>query len=348
MNSASDEKALLPPPATDEKPLLSPGAAKAWARTKHLLGRYGRWFLLVAGVVALALLVRSVGPALLLEVMLEAGPWLPLVLFFDLAWVAFEGLALLLLYGPPARSIPLRAWIETTLVHYTTMAILPVGRAGAEVARATLFSPYVGKSRAAAGAAMMQTLTLVANTVMSLACLIGVLLVVGNDKLAWLILINGTATLVLGLGLYLVTQRAQPGGWLGQRFEALAHFGPELDEHFRESRPRHLSALALGIAGRSLQTVQYGVLLLAVTGSFTLLGTLVAQGIHLVGAGLGDMVPNQVGVTEGAYRVFAGALGLVDRPERAVAIAVLARVSSLCVAGLCALGAQLMPKSRPS
>jgi hypothetical protein len=328
--------------------LLEPRASSTWDKIRHFGGRYGRWLLLVLGVVALGFLVHSVGVRQLWAVLVEAGPWLPLILFFDLAWVAIEGLALLLLYGAPARDIPVRAWVETTLVHYTTMAILPVGRAGAEVARAAMMSPYVGRARATAGATLMQSLTLTANTVMSFICMLGVYLVVGRDKLTWLLLINGSATFVLGIGLYLLTQRMRLGGFLGRRFEKLAEFGPELDEHFRESRPRHALALMMGLVGRSLQTVQYGILLLAVAGSFSVSGTLVAQGIHLVGAGLGDMVPNQVGVTEGAYRIFAGALGLAEHPEKAIAIALLARVSSLCVAGLCTLGAQLVPKAAAS
>jgi len=234
------------------------------------------------------------------------------------------------------------------LVHYTTMAILPVGRAGAEVARATMMGPYVGTTRAAAGAALMQTLTLIANTFMSFMCLVGVFMAVGNDKLTWLLLANGTGTLVLGTGLYLVMRRAQLGGFLGKRFAAMAKIGPELDQHFQESRSRHVPALLMGVVGRSLQTVQYGVLLLAVSGTFSASGTLIAQGIHLVSAGFGDMVPNQVGITEGAYRIFASALGLAAHPEKAVAIALLARISSLCVAGLCALGAQFIPKPRSS
>ena len=334
--------------SSERDPQLSSARQDIWARGKRFFSKYGRWILLVAGVVALALLVRAVGAAQLARVLLDAGPWLPFILVCDLSWVAFEGLAVLVLYGPPARSIPARAWIETTLVHYTTMAILPVGRAGAEVARATMMAPFVGKTRAAAGAAIMQTLTLIANTVMSVVCLSGVYALLGSDKLMWLLLVNGLGTLVLGGGIYLVMLRANPGGFLGKKFEGLARFGPELDEHFRESRPRHLIALSLSVLGRTLQTVQYGLLLLAVSGTFTLTSTLTAQGIHLVSAAFGDLVPNQVGVTEGVYRIFAPALGLADHPEKAVAIAVLARISSLTLCGLSVLGVQFMPKTGAS
>lgn len=273
---------------------------------------------------------------------MQAGPYLPLILLLDLSWVAFEGASVLVLYGAPARKIPPRAWLTATLVHYTTMTVLPVGRTGAEVARASMMSPWVGGARGAASAAIMQTLTLTANTIISMVCLMAVIAHSGMSQLAWLLLGNGVATLVLGGGLYLVMSRVRVGGFLGRRFEKLAQFGPELDEHFRASRPRHPLSLLLTCSARTLQTLQYGIILLAVSGSFSAMGTLIAQGIHLVGAGLGDMVPNQVGVTEGAYRLFAANLDLGHVPEKAVSIALLARLSNLGVAGMCSLAMQFL------
>lgn len=317
------------------------------SKLRAFLSRWGRWILLLLGIIAVFLLIQSVGWAELSGILWAAGPWLPLILLLDIGWVGLESFAVLLLYGKPARRIPPRAWVEATLIHYTTMTVLPVGRTGAEVARAGLMAPWVGASRAATGALVMQTLTLTVNTMISFCCLIAVVAAVGNDKLSWLLFGNGVATFVLGGGLYLVMSRVKIGGLIGKKFESMAERGPEFDECFQESRPRHLPALFLAFGARTLQTVQYGVILLAVVGSFEISGTLIAQGIHLVGAGLGDMIPNQVGVTEGAYRLFAGALGLAAQPEKAVAIALLARISNLGVAGLCALGAQLIPRAQP-
>ena len=73
----------------------------------------------------------------------------------------------------------------------------------------------------------------------------------------------------------------------------------------------------------------------AVGGALTISSGFVTQGIHLVGAALGDMVPNQVGFNEGAYRVFAEALGLGHDPARAVSIALVARLAQFILAGLC-------------
>src|SRR5690606_14569449 len=90
--------------------------------------------------------------------------------------------------------------------------------------------------------------------------------------------------------------------------------------------------------------MQYGVILLAVGGTLTIVSALVAQAIHLVGAGLGDMVPNQVGVTEFAYGAFAGDLDLEAVKAQAISIALVHRICQFALAGSClAIGALWKP-----
>jgi hypothetical protein len=47
------------------------------------------------------------------------------------------------------------------------------------------------------------------------------------------------------------------------------------------------------------------------------------------------MVPNQVGITEGAYTLFAPALGLEGDIARAIGIALIARICQFSLAGTC-------------
>jgi len=306
-----------------------------------------RLVLLCVGVGAVVWLVQSVGPEAVWQTLLMAGPWLPLIFLCELTWIVIEGFGLLVLLGRWRRQISLKAWVLATLAHATTMMVLPVGRAGAEALRATMLSRHVGGGRAAAASSLMQSLVLIGNTLMSALCAVVVLVRGGGGDLALVLTVNALATAVLGGGLYTLLRRGKVGGFLGKHFEKMAHFGPELDEHVQENLPRHWLAFVFVISGRTLQTLQYGVILAAVAGSFDFLGMFVAQGIHLVGAGLGDMVPNQVGVTEGAFRYFAPALGLADHPERAVSLALLARTSTLTVAGLCAAAVQLVAGRMP-
>jgi hypothetical protein len=87
-------------------------------------------------------------------------------------------------------------------------------------------------------------------------------------------------------------------------------------------------------------------LVVAVGGSLGVSGTLLAQSIHLVGAGLGDMVPNAAGITEGAYRAFGHLLGV--GPAAAISIALVHRLAQYLLAGTSLLvGALWKPGAAP-
>ena len=105
------------------------------------------------------------------------------------------------------------------------------------------------------------------------------------------------------------------------------------------------SALAC-VTARTAQLVQYGVLLSAVGGTVSVRGAFIAHGIHLVGATIGDAVPNQLGVVDGTYRAFAAALGFADAPARALSIAFVAHAVQMTVAGLCVIVAAVTRRAR--
>ena len=84
----------------------------------------------------------------------------------------------------------------------------------------------------------------------------------------------------------------------------------------------------------------------SVGGAATLHFALSAQGIHLVGAAAGDLVPNQIGVTEGAYRAFAHSLGFDSEPARALGIALLTRIAQIALAVTCLAIATVVAKKK--
>lgn len=307
--------------------------------------RFGRVILLVLGGAAIFGLVTAIGPQQIYDALRRAGIWLPLILVLDFSWLFFEHLAVRTLLGEERRRVSFRVWLETTLVHYVAFMVVPMGRTSAEITRATVLAKSVGRAQAATAAAVMQSLTMVANALMSLLCLGALLLQTQNHGLMVGLLLNAAFTGVVGWGTYLVMQHADVGEFLGRRFSKLAQAGPEMDVHFRASRPRHLRALAICMGARLIQTVQFGVVVLAITGESGVLVALIAEGIQLIGRSAGDMVPNQVGVTEGAFALFSGALGLAEEPARAVSIALLVRISNLSVAGACATLLQFRPRS---
>ncbi|MGE0790171.1 MAG: lysylphosphatidylglycerol synthase domain-containing protein [Sandaracinaceae bacterium] len=334
-----------PPPADR-------GASKdRWGLVKAA----ARWLLLLLGVGAVVALVMDAGPAAVWATLLAAGAFLPLVALGEVGFIGMDVISLRLMFGEHAKKVPLAVWLRSAMMAYGIMILLPAGRAGGEVARAAGLATYVGGARAAAGAAVLQGVTLWGNTLISIPCWIAVAMVAGaGSSLGLLVLGNGVVTGVIGSVLLLGARSSKIGAFVTARVDQLARWlaqhsrmgtvlrwrirrwnrhGAKFDESLREMGTP-LRPIVAAFLGRVSQTVQYGVILLAVGGSLTVTSALVAQSIHLVGAGLGDMVPNQVGITEGAYRVFASFLGLEDAVAQAIAIALVHRIVQFSLAGI--------------
>jgi hypothetical protein len=289
---------------------------------------------LVLGIAAVAWLVDQAGAARVLATLIGAAAWVPLVIFFDLAFFACEAMAHRAVLGPGRAAIPWTRFARSSFLYYCVLAVAPLGRAGAEVARAASFAPHVGAGRAAAAAANVQGGVLIANLAISAPCWIAVTCTVGaQHPLAWLLALNGIGAGIAGAITLLVVRRSRLGRWLGARFPRLARAGAELDDALAAPRRDLAVATAWCCAARAVQIGMYASLLAAVGAHVTVGGTLAALGVHLVGAGLGDLVPNQVGILEGAYRIFADAVGFADDPARAISIALVARVAQIVIAG---------------
>ncbi|AKF09548.1 lysylphosphatidylglycerol synthase domain-containing protein [Sandaracinus amylolyticus] len=305
----------------------APARSETWKRALRAL-------FLIAGIAMLVVLIRGAGPERVLETVIGAAAWMPLVIAFDLGFFACEAMAHRAVLGPRRTEIPWSRFVRSSFLYYCVLAIAPLGRAGAEVARAASFAPWVGGGRAAAAAANVQGGVLIANLVISVPCWIAVSSTVGVDHpLAWLLALNGIGTGIAGAFTLLIVRRSRVGTWLGTRFPRLAKMGAELDDAVVAPRRDLIVATAWCCAARIVQIGMYASLLAAIGASVTLGGTLVALGVHLVGAGFGDFVPNQIGILEGAYRIFADAVGLAHDPARAISIALLARVAQFVIAG---------------
>jgi len=286
------------------------------------------------GLGLLAWVVASVGPGAIARAMLEAAPWMPLVVLFDLGFFVSEVAAHRAVLGPRRADIPAARLVRASLLYYCVMVLAPLGRLGAEVARAAAYAPHVGAGRATAAAGNMQAGVLLANAIVSAPIWLAVAAAVGpGHALAWLVVVNGAGTALLGTVTWLLVRRSRVGRWLAARFPRFAKLGQELDEAGALCRREMLASVGFCSLARLSQVAQYAALLGAIGASVSLSGSLVAMGVHLVGAAFGDLVPNQIGIQEGAYQFFADAVGLAADPARAVSIALLTRVSQLLVAG---------------
>ncbi len=317
----------------------APPAAPA-VRPRLSFASVGKLALFLLGVAALVGLVREAGPERVWAVLRGAGPWLPVVMVLEAVCVAvIDALVIRTLLTHLGVSAPLRPTVRSMLLAYSAMVFLPAGRTGAEVVRAAVLSKHAGTPVVAACATHAQGVTLLATALASLPCAAAVAVAGAGRTLTLACLGNAAVCAVLALVFLLGPRLAMSGGTLGARLKARFTRGGEYDAALRALPALPLSALALSFVGRALQAVQYGVVLHAVGGAFSAQGALVAQGIHLVGAAAGDMVPNQAGILEGAYRLFADALGFASDPAKAVSIALVIRLSQV------ALGAASAPVS---
>lgn len=305
------------------------------SRLSRFFSRYGRTLFILLGFSVLVYLVLDTGPGHIASVLLGTSHWLWLILFLEAAWISFDTWALMTIYGSHRRLVPPRAWLRSALVAYTMMILLPAGRAGGEIARGSILSRWAG-SVAVQRSTQLQCAVLLGNSVVSFPCALAVGLTVGPwHPLTLLVAGNGVATAVLGVGLSLVLKRSGVGRWLERRFPNLS----EVPGVGAEDIPWvPWKGTLLTSMGRAVQVIQYGIILASVGGALTVRTSLVSEAIHLVGAGLGDFVPNAVGITEGAYRVFASALGMAEAPAKALSIALIGRFAQISMALLALLG----------
>ncbi len=289
----------------------------------------------LGGLALVAYLVRDAGPARVAGVLLQAGSWLPLILAFELAQITCDVFAIRSILGRTAwGEIPVGAIARSGALSYAMMVLLPAGRAAGEVARATILSKYLGMPRAAGASTKLQAAYLSANGLLSGAAFLAVSGRFGvASPLALMLLGNVVFQAFISVGLIAILWDARVGRWLDRtrrRLLSLPEEGSSLDAADRRRLPWKASLICS--LGRTAQLFQYGVILHAVGGFAAPRSALVAHGIHLVGATLGDFLPNQLGVVDGAYRAFAADVGFAAEPARALSIAFLARIGQLICA----------------
>ena len=316
-----------------------------------LRGWFGRLLLGAAGLGLIAYLVHRAGPGRVASVFWQAGPWIPLILALESVQVMSDVFALRWLLRRHLGDIPLGTWVRSSAVAYAMMILLPAGRAAGEVTRATLLAKNVGTTTAATVAAQLQVAYLSAIVVASATECIVVSTTFGvHTPLAWFLAANALLMTLTCGGLFALLSDGRVGQWIERfqkQFSSASDAQSAWDPGLRKGFP--LRAGAICVAGRLTQIAQYGVILAAVGGTRSVRGALVAHGIHLVGATLGDLVPNQLGIVDGTYNAFAGALGLGDKAANAISIAFVAHAVQLSLAAVCVLlAAVTRPEERES
>lgn len=321
--------------------------------TGLLRGPLGRLILATAGLGMLAYLLRGAGPERVARVLWEARWWMPAILVFEIVQILGDVMALRFILRRRAAEVPASTWIRSSAIAYAMMILLPAGRAAGEVGRATLIAEHVGTPAALNASALLQAVYVFAIGLASAAACAVVASSFGIlAPLALLLAANAALMFAIAGGLLEIARNAPLGRWFQWARSRLAHPrtaapppAPAAAAAPAAFRLPWRSALAC-VTARTAQLVQYGVLLSAVGGTVSVRGAFIAHGIHLVGATIGDAVPNQLGVVDGTYRAFAAALGFADAPARALSIAFVAHAVQMTVAGLCVIVAAVTRRAR--
>ncbi len=292
---------------------------------RHSVRTAARLALLAGGIVLVSWLVSSAGYSRVGDAFRDAGPSLPFVVALELLIVMTDAAAARTLLGDAAGSVRASTWMRSMALAYAAGIVLPAGRAAGEGARASVLGADIGLVRAAAACSRVQTAALFGTAAASLVAAAAAL--PASTTLALLLAGNALLCTILAVVVLSLARWRRLRRWLRARWPALA-----AQPSLTIAPGATATASLLCTLGRALQAAQYAVVLGAVGGAVSLQAGLVAQGIHLVGATVGDAVPNQVGTNEGAFRIFAGTLGLADAPARALSIALVVRAVQLGLA----------------
>ena len=302
-------------------------------------GVLGRTLLVLLGIGVIALLLREAGTTRVAAVLWSAGRWLPIILSLELIQLGSDFFALRFILGAGWREVPAATWMRSSALAYGMTIVFPAGRAAGEVARATLLSKHLGAPRAAAASTQLQSAYVFANGLASaIDCAVVATWLGARSPLALLLAGNALIMAAAAAALLAILWNARLGAWLDRQRRRFMHVPADPPPQSAQNRrPVPYVAAAICSMGRGAQVLQYGVILRAVGGVVSARGAFVAHGIHIIGTTVGDLIPGQLGVVDGAYRTFAAAIGFGGAPARALSLAFLARIAQLIVAGACVL-----------
>jgi uncharacterized membrane protein YbhN (UPF0104 family) len=271
---------------------------------------------------------------------------LPIVVLIEIGLVGIDVVSVRVLVGDAKNEVPARTWIRGAVLAYASSVLLPTGRAAGEAVRAAVLAPVLGITRATRACGSLQACALVANAAISLVGASVAWSPGGPGRVLTLALCsNALVCGALAIGLFAILRNGRFANWMRRRFPRLG------DARLASLQPPSWppmtgTACTLCVVVRLLEACQYGVVLRSLGSPLAVHGALTAQGIHLVGAAVGDFIPNQMGVTEGSYVAFADVLGLAGEGARAISIALIAHIVQLGLAIVFLLAGALIADHR--
>ncbi len=310
-----------------------------------------------AGVGAVVWLVLEAGGERVAAVLSSVLPWFPLLICLEGFRIAAEALTTHTLFAAARERSRERGWLlpppaaqlRTHIIGYSVCIAAPAGRVASEAVKSALFAPWTGGGRAAAVSAQNQSLAVLSNAVFASAGAIAAWQRAGWTALSATLTAVAAGLLIFALAIPLLARSRRLEGALSRvlrrrpRWQAVA-------QRFHGSAREHdvvpLAPALLAVGARGLQALQYGILFGAVGAGFSLSSTLLGEGMQLLGSTFGDLVPAQLGATDGVFTFAAETIGVA--PAVALAIAVSIHVVQLFWVAVGAFVPLLWRPPRPS
>jgi hypothetical protein len=294
----------------------------------------------IAAVLALAFVVRAVGTDEVLASVRLAAPWLPLAALLELGRIGLDAVATRSVLGPAGRGIPLVRLFVLHLMTHGIMNVMPAGRGTSEAAKAMLLADDLGTETAVSMGTTNQANVLLSSAFFSLPCALAAHLALASAPLTLAILGHFAVLFAAGFGLRVLQTHPRAVQWLAgllPRWSARVHAFAEASRRTPTLAAWPIAAMMLG---RLLQTGEYAVLAHGVGLEVSAPAAFAVQGLNLVAAAVGVLVPGQLGSAEAIFALAADALGTT--PAMAVSIALLAHTVSL---GFASIGLSLLAAS---
>lgn len=300
--------------------VAAPTRTRSWAP-------YVRAVLALVGVAVLVSIVRHAGPDVILALLRQALPWMPLVLALEGARIGCDAIASGIVLGERARHVGALRLMLAHVVGHGVMNVMPGGRSASEIAKGALLHREIGAGTAAALGATNQANVLLSSALFSLPCALAASFVSHDRMLVVALLIHAAVLFASGIGVRALARSARTERFVKRRFptweEPLARF---------HAASRGVSLVSPGpvavmMLGRGLQTAEFAVLAHAVGLHIDPIVALTVQGTNLVAAAVGVLVPGQIGSSEGVFMLAANALGTTE--ARATSVALLAHASAI-------------------
>lgn len=283
-------------------------------------GMWVRFAFGLAGAVGLVLIIRHVGPRLLLATLRPAWKYLPALVALELLRMGCEAAASYLAFGSHASRIPKRALVRANVIGQAIANLAPAPRVVNETIKATILAPYAGAGPAASVGFVNQAATLLAVGLFSFPCAIAIFMLEGASLWFWACLVHGVVLVGSGIGFRAVTKAHGPGRWLVKRFPRLTAPAAAFREHASEVSLWAWGPTAALSVNRGFQALQYFVAARAVGIDAGFLEAMAAQGVNLVASAVGVFVPAGLGTTDGAFTLAAAMLKTTTAKATALAL----------------------------